>query len=641
MIFDTLEAQNFLSIGPDFKVEFEDGLILVTGENMDAPKADSNGAGKSAILEAIVWCLWGKTIRDLKSDEVINERVGKNCFVRLQLVDGKKEYTIFRCRKLHGRDKANDLEVWIDGEEETLTSVGATQEIIDNIIGMDFHTFCAMMPGAGVKVADLTDKSIKLLLESILQTQEMSEAHAIALAKKKEAKRELDLEERTVQHLTKEVQDTEERIATYKKSSENFEESQKLKIEAIQLRKETKEMAKERLEEEALEYLAQLGEARALTVEKAFAKALYTSSLWQVEHVKEICMSMKSAQSASISRLQSIIQDCKSTMKELQLHKRYKHHSTCKTCGGVLSQRVVEEQLKSKSKSLGHYENTMASLRDEHKEHLLSHEINVNLARTRKVKHALKVQEAQHKIDNLKNVRVLKARNKKDRLSINSDIVELETEIQAIQAEANPFDDLWSQENLTLLEVNQRLTQSNERLQELIQQHERLSFWVQGFSPSGLRSFMLSTVVPLLNNRAKEYCTLLTNDELEVTFSTQTTQKSGKVAEKFAVEVDYAHGGSSWKGASMGEKARADLVIAMTLGDLAAMRSHKKISFRFMDEPFESIDDSGVEAIVQLLQSQVKEYNSVYVITHNDSFKQMFPKSLTVVKKDGFTRINE
>jgi DNA repair exonuclease SbcCD ATPase subunit len=67
------------------------------------------------------------------------------------------------------------------------------------------------------------------------------------------------------------------------------------------------------------------------------------------------------------------------------------------------------------------------------------------------------------------------------------------------------------------------------------------------------------------------------------------------------------------------------------------MRASKRISFRFLDEPFESVDESGTDAIMALLNDQKDRFDSVFVITHQDHFKQLFPKKLTVVKQDGMS----
>jgi len=66
------------------------GLVAVVGVNACDPGFDANGVGKSSILDALMWGLFGETSArketasndsGLKGDEVVNERVGKDCLV--------------------------------------------------------------------------------------------------------------------------------------------------------------------------------------------------------------------------------------------------------------------------------------------------------------------------------------------------------------------------------------------------------------------------------------------------------------------------------------------------------------------------------------------------------------------------------
>ena len=47
------------------------------------------------------------------------------------------------------------------------------------------------------------------------------------------------------------------------------------------------------------------------------------------------------------------------------------------------------------------------------------------------------------------------------------------------------------------------------------------------------------------------------------------------------------------------------------------------------------------DAIVVLLNDQKDRFDTVFVITHQDHFKQLFPTRLTVVKKSGFTMLED
>ncbi len=73
----------------------EAGLYFLTGRNELNQSLGRNGVGKSSLLDAISWCLYGKTTRGLKASDVVNW--GKEgCWVEVELAVGDEEL-IVRC----------------------------------------------------------------------------------------------------------------------------------------------------------------------------------------------------------------------------------------------------------------------------------------------------------------------------------------------------------------------------------------------------------------------------------------------------------------------------------------------------------------------------------------------------------------
>ncbi|GAI86651.1 unnamed protein product [marine sediment metagenome] len=61
--FTYLFLTNFMSFKKASLPLADQGLVLIEGSNLDSDASDSNGSGKSALTEALTWCLWGKTVR--------------------------------------------------------------------------------------------------------------------------------------------------------------------------------------------------------------------------------------------------------------------------------------------------------------------------------------------------------------------------------------------------------------------------------------------------------------------------------------------------------------------------------------------------------------------------------------------------
>ena len=75
------------------------------------------------------------------------------------------------------------------------------------------------------------------------------------------------------------------------------------------------------------------------------------------------------------------------------------------------------------------------------------------------------------------------------------------------------------------------------------------------------------------------------------------------------------------------------------LSDLCGARASKAYPQRFFDEPFGGLDESGIEAVVEMLSDMAKEAGSIFVVTHQATMKGMFAKVMKVQKTDDATKI--
>jgi DNA repair exonuclease SbcCD ATPase subunit len=140
-----LTIKNFLSVGNVTQaVKLNDnGLTLVLGSNTDSNGGTTrNGAGKSTILQAISFALFGKPLTKIKIPNLINNINGKQMLVTIEFESDGKTYKIERGKKPDVmKFYMNSEEQHLDPEDETKGENRHTQEEIDRLIGMSHTMF--------------------------------------------------------------------------------------------------------------------------------------------------------------------------------------------------------------------------------------------------------------------------------------------------------------------------------------------------------------------------------------------------------------------------------------------------------------------------------------------------------------------
>lgn len=135
MIPTRLELHNFLPYRAPDPLYFEGiHLACLTGHN---------GAGKSSLLDAITWALWGKA-RGKRDDDLVHLGASE-MYVQLDFEQEGSNYRVLRRRK-SGRRGHGELELFgfqSDGSLRTLKepNMRGTQAKINDILRLDYETF--------------------------------------------------------------------------------------------------------------------------------------------------------------------------------------------------------------------------------------------------------------------------------------------------------------------------------------------------------------------------------------------------------------------------------------------------------------------------------------------------------------------
>jgi len=101
--FKTVKWKNFLSTGNVFteiKLDEHPSTLIV----------GTNGAGKSTMLDALTFALFGKPFRNINKPTLINSINEKDCLVEVEFRTQNKNYRVVR------GIKPNKFEIYADGE---------------------------------------------------------------------------------------------------------------------------------------------------------------------------------------------------------------------------------------------------------------------------------------------------------------------------------------------------------------------------------------------------------------------------------------------------------------------------------------------------------------------------------------------
>ncbi len=138
-----LTVRNFMSVGAATQgIDFDRrDLTLVLGENLDLGGDGSrNGTGKTTIINALSYSLYGQALSNIRKDNLVNKTNGKNMLVSLDFVVGPQQYRIERGRK------PNVLRFFVNNQEQAATDNAQgdsreTQEAIEQTLGLSHDMF--------------------------------------------------------------------------------------------------------------------------------------------------------------------------------------------------------------------------------------------------------------------------------------------------------------------------------------------------------------------------------------------------------------------------------------------------------------------------------------------------------------------
>jgi DNA repair exonuclease SbcCD ATPase subunit len=212
--------RNFLSVGSVTQaVDLQnEELTLILGDNLDlGGDGARNGTGKTTLIQAVSYALYGTALNNIKANNLINRTNGKGMLVTLDFEANGVEYRIERGRKPHG------MKFFINGTaEEDNEAQGEnkeTQKLIEDLLGMSSTMFrnIVALNTYSQPFLSMTQGQQRDIIEQLLGITLLSEKAEKIKIKIKSNKEEIQQEEFKVQAVEEANKRIEEQIDSLRK----------------------------------------------------------------------------------------------------------------------------------------------------------------------------------------------------------------------------------------------------------------------------------------------------------------------------------------------------------------------------------------------------------------------------------------
>ena len=627
-----LQLQNFLSFA-DATVDLSGlrGLVLLSGEHRgSSAAADSNGAGKSALIDGLCWALYGKMARPKhRAEDVVRRTVGADTMVRLVFEDALGRSIEVRRYRKHSTFK-DALYLEVEGADVRGSSMAETQKRIDTVVGLDHDTFIGSVlytqhPLRG-RFAELGDEQKKELLDAILGAEILGRARDLVKKDLRSKETALERARARAQSLREQVAWLERQRDEHVARAARWEEDRSARRAALEgavtileericVHRDREPVSPEpgtACEESLRAVIRTLEEAERQSRERDAVLERRLSAARSREAAATALLRKLQAELAGLDGLRGACPVCSQpiTPEVRHAHGELLRDQMAEKAAALLDARGEAASL-AVEREQGR--RTWDSARAEREREIAELRTRAEQSRAARAEHMIWQRE-------LEGLEAQLARGNKD--------------LTEVDHEGCPFAPAILDEDAELGRRSTELSSLEADLRILESERDRLVFWERGFGPRGLKSYLLDGVLPLLNERARCYAELLTAGTLSVQFST-TLEKDDTLEDRFTVQIRHRSGVDSYALLSGGERQRVNLIINLALQDLVGSRASRPLPIAIYDEAFEGLDRTGVEAAVRVLEEAAQKKDLVLVVTHQDGLRDLFQHELRVVCDGG------
>ncbi len=576
-----LTVKNFMSVGNATQaIDFtQKDLTLVLGENLDQGGAGAgarNGTGKSTIVNALSYAIFGQALTSIKKDNLINKINNKNMLVTVDFIKDGTEYRIERGRKpTILKYFINKKEQEVKPDDDSQGDSRETQKDINKLFGMSHDMFkhIAALNTYTVPFLSMKSGEQREIIEQLLGITVLSEKAETLRNQIKVTKEEIFRE------TTK--------LETIKQSNERIIDS----INSLRLKQAAWSTKKEK---DSQQLVAAIAELATLDINAELLSHEIVKKYKENSDKLSALSKQKISLSASIKQSKLTIDKCKADALQLE-------QNTCPACNQELHNHMhasMQEKIQSQYESaLEFFNSASQSVND----------IDIEIQKIGNLPE--KPTTFYTKIDDVYNHR--------------SNLETLETQLTLKLQEVDTY-----QEQIDQLEATaiQEINWDSVNQLSALKDHQEFLLKLLTNKDSFIRKKIIDQNLLYLNARLTYYL-----DKVGLPHEVEFQNDLSVAITQLGQELDFDN-------LSRGERNRLILGLSWAFRDVWE-NLYQSINLLFIDELVDSgMDSNGVDNSLSVLKKMVRErQKTVFLISHKEELINRVNNILRVVKESGFT----
>ena len=587
---NTLSIKNFMSIGNVTEtINFsKSGLTQIIGENLDSNTNSRNGTGKTTILNALSFVLFGQGISEIKKDNMINNINSKNMVLEINFEIDNVIYKIERGRKPNFlRIFINDEILNIKEDDETSGESKITQQFILKLLKMNHDQFIHMM---GLNTYTIPFLQLKTNDQRILMEQFLG----------------IDLLTSKANKLKEQISDLKERLKLEENKRNILEENKRKFYKTIETEIKRKDEWEYNHNKKITEISNEITKLESVDIDKELElhdiiKAI--SELMNNKNHEEKILKEKNL------LIQSLIKRFTSLEKELEALKNHK----CISC----------------NQSIAHFDDITLKITNKTNEiEKVQKDVENNVLEKEKLE--LSIKNYNEDIDALTNFLFEPIYSTKDEaINHKSNLINYYDLLNKKENEINPY--VETVESL-LRKYETEFSYDNENYDELKKylNHYEILFKLLTNKESFIRKSIIDQNISYLNHNLSKYLEKL------------NLPHSVKFLNDLSCEIMLLGKNYDFPQLSRGERTRLQLALSLSFREIWEFNNHS-CNLLLIDEVIDfGLDAAGVENSLEILKElNYKKNKNIFLVSHREELSRRVSQILYVKKQNNFTKFYE